>query len=39
MSHDYEIIIISDANTLFIEWILEKRGLKPLVNKVCVYSN
>lgn len=33
--HDaYECIIVSDANTVFIDWILEARGLKHVFSRV-----
>ena len=34
---DTEMIIVSDANVLFIQWILESRGLSSFFSKV--YSN
>lgn len=35
--NDIDCIIISDANTLFIDWILEGAGIRPAFDKV--YSN
>lgn len=36
-SDTYDVIIVSDANTLFIDWLLDKHDIRQQVN--AVYSN
>lgn len=33
----YEVVIISDANTLFIEWLMDKHGISSQVDRI--FSN